>query len=276
LEVVLTTILNCIALVLLCFFGFEAVAAPVCPNGPIVVGVQEVGILFHEGVGLDKDVIDELQRRSKCEFSLKTMPRVRIFIELEAGLIDMTTSVMETPERLKFLWVFNYFQTEFYAVGLQKNAKVFRTIEDFVANPDAPKLGVVRGFAYGSVLDALVARLAAKKRLEEVGQIELLFKMLAADRMPAILASPMAYRKILADEGLEDQVVIVDWDTEGDASPRGLAFSKKIFSEQSAKEWGLLVEAMNRDGTMKRLIGKYLSKQETQDALLKSVKPLAH
>jgi len=260
-----------IANLVFCGSGLGAIAAPACPPVPMVVGIQEVGVLYQAGVGLDKDVIDELQSRSKCKFTLVSMPRARIFAELEAGRIDMTTSVMGTPERLNYLWIFNYFQTEFYAVGLQKSAKVFRTGEEFISNPEAPKLGVVRGFSYGPVLNALVARLAAEKRVEEVSSIELLFKMLAADRMPVILASPMAYRKILADEGLEDKVAIVDWDNANGASPRGLAFSKKIFSEQSAKDWGLVVDAMCRDGTMKRLIGKYLNKRETQDAIFRPV-----
>jgi polar amino acid transport system substrate-binding protein len=256
------------AFVILMLTCGPVIASPKCTSKPFVVGIQEVGLLYSNGVGLDKDVIDELQKRSNCEFVLETMPRNRIFSELEAGRIDMTTSVLPTPERLNFLWIYNYMHTEFYAIGLKKNAANFNSMAQFDRNTES-KVGVVRGFSYGPILDEEVAKLAANGRVVEVSKIEILFKMLAAERMSVILATPMAYRKYLADEKMENDVAIVDWDLKTDARPRGLALSKKNFSEPAALEWGGLIKAMNQDGTMKRLISKYLNKQETLSSLYK-------
>jgi polar amino acid transport system substrate-binding protein len=180
----------------------------------------------------------------------------------------MTTSVFPTPERLKSMWIYNYMQTKFYALGRTKYAMYFTSMQYFEQIGDQ-KIGVVRGMSFGPVLDEEVAKLAVKGRVVEVSQMENLFKMLAAHRMTVILASPMAYRKYLFDEGIEDGVTIVDWDLKTNARPRGLALSKTIFSEKYASEWGALINAMNHDGTMKLLIGKYLNKQETLDAIYK-------
>jgi polar amino acid transport system substrate-binding protein len=189
-------------------------------------------------------------------------------MELEAGRLDMTTSVLPTPERLKSMWIYNYMQTKFYALGRSKYAMYFTSMQYFDQIGDQ-KIGVVRGMSFGPVLYEEIAKLTAKGRVVEVSKMEYLFKMLAAQRMTVILASPMAYRKYLFDEGIEDDVTIVDWDLKTNARPRGLALSKTIFSEQSASEWGSLIDSINKDGTMKRLIGRYLNKQETLDAVYK-------
>jgi polar amino acid transport system substrate-binding protein len=146
-------------------------AVPVCPPKPIVVGIQEIGLLYSDGVGLDSDVIEELKKRSKCEFALVIMPRNRIFMELEAGRLDMTTSVLPTPERLESMWIYGYMQTKFYALGLKKYAMYFTSMQYF-DQIGVQKIGVVRGISYGPVLDNEVAKWAAKGRVVEVSQME--------------------------------------------------------------------------------------------------------
>ena len=47
----------------------EKAAAPTCPSRPIVVGLYDFGNFYRAGAGLDKDVAEELRKRSGCRFS---------------------------------------------------------------------------------------------------------------------------------------------------------------------------------------------------------------
>jgi polar amino acid transport system substrate-binding protein len=246
-----------------------ATALPVCPAKPIKAALYEVGLYYKKGVGLDQDVVDELQRRSGCVFQVVVMPRARIFKEMEAGRIDVTTSVLETPERDKSMWIANYIQLRYYAiVGAGVPADV-HTMDDFLKSPTKLQWSVVRSFAYGPYFDPLLKKLAGTGRVHEVTDSALSYKMLAANRIAGTLATPMVYHGDLAEHGLTDKVRVEIWDAHMKPIPRGVGFSRQVFSQEQADEWARIVDAMNRDGTMKKLIAKYLPPQEAADAVMK-------
>ena len=80
-----------------------SVDKPDCP-APISVGYYDAGVMFDEstGHGVDRDVIDELAKRSGCQFSHQAYPRVRIWQMIEHDKLDMTVSGIPTPERERF------------------------------------------------------------------------------------------------------------------------------------------------------------------------------
>ena len=88
-------------------------------------------------------------------------------------------------------------------------------------------------------------------------------------RVAGTLATPMVYHGDLAEHGLVGKVRVEIWDRHMKPIPRGVGFSRQSFSETQAAEWAKLVDTMNRDGTMKRLIAKYLPPQEAADAVFK-------
>jgi polar amino acid transport system substrate-binding protein len=62
-------------------------------------------------VGIDKDLIEEIGRRSGCRFSQESDARARIWIRLAEGSLDMSVSGIPTPERDQFARFIIYFQT---------------------------------------------------------------------------------------------------------------------------------------------------------------------
>lgn len=244
-----------------------ASAAP-CPDRPIKLAFFEAPTLYSNGKGLDKDFVDELQARSKCRFETEVMPRARVWKELEEGRLDMTTSVLPTAERGQTLWLINYFQLRNYLILSKAQAGQFKSLDDFLAAPKNIVFGQVRGYQHGAALDAWISKLAAQERVHSVNKTEVLYKLLQLERISAIAGAPMIYKAKLQEYELNDKVVIVDWGGPSASSPRGLGLSKRSFSEVQVREWQTIIESMQRDGTMRRLIGKYLDAKETEAMLL--------
>jgi len=132
------------------------------------------------------------------------MPRVRFWKELENGQLDMTTSVLPTPEREQSMWVLNYFQLRSYVILSRPQAGHIKSLEEFLTAPKPLIFGRVRGYKHGAALDAWIGQ------LEEQGRVQ-----------------------------------------------------------AQSREWQSLIDGMQRDGTMRRLIGKYMDAKETEAMLLK-------
>src|SRR5690349_6045058 len=82
----------------------QKAGAPECPARPIVVGLYEFGNFYRAGAGLDKDMAEELHKRSGCNFSYKVLQRRAIWPAMQSGSVDMTLSAAPTPERTVFAW----------------------------------------------------------------------------------------------------------------------------------------------------------------------------
>lgn len=112
-------------------------AQPRCPPA-ISIGLHEFGLFFHKNKGIDADLVQELARRSRCEFNIQVLIRAQIWPALQHGKLMMSVSGLQTPEREQFV----YFSEPYL---IQKNMAVLPAAiaaqypepKDFLA---APKL----------------------------------------------------------------------------------------------------------------------------------------
>ena len=85
-----------------CLAGSAAAAS--C--GPYTVAMYQHGALYYRSgeqwAGIDKDIVDELARRTGCELRMTRDSRIRIWTMLKEGTLDMTMSGISTPEREGF------------------------------------------------------------------------------------------------------------------------------------------------------------------------------
>src|SRR6185295_15869511 len=119
------------------------------------LGLHEHGLLYSSqtGEGIDKDIADELVRRSGCKFSIALMPRARIWQLIESGALDFSLSGITNEARERFAAFGWYFSNKYYLL-VRKDAGVQRLAE-FEHNP-ALKLGVIRSFRYSANANKLV------------------------------------------------------------------------------------------------------------------------
>lgn len=244
-----------------------ALAGPACPKQPIQLAFYEYAPFYHQGAGLDADVVEELKRRSGCAFSTSLMPRARIWKLLEAGNLDMTVSGIEIPTRNRFAYFYHYIlQKNFALISDQVPADV-HSLQDFITKTDLT-WGVVRNFSYGEFYDAQLAELRRQNRLHDLPTQMANFRLLKAGRIAGMLAVPMIYNELMPELRAAGNLRIADWAPEEMPVHGGLVLARARFKPAEAREWGLLVESMNRDGTMLKLLQKYLSPKDAQQTLV--------
>lgn len=242
-------------------------AAPACPARPIVVGLYEFGNFYHAGVGLDKDLADELARRSGCKFVSKVLQRRAIWTGMQAGTVDMTFSAAATPERQVFSWAAPYVWVKNMLILRRDAGQNVNSMADFIAAPEL-KLGVGRGFAAGPAYEDFVTRLRNIGRVEDVDDGDRLYAMFKAGRFQAVLAPKLVYAYYLKDEIMAGAIRVEDWSSNRQHGLAHLMMGKKLFSAEDARRWGDMLKTMNTDGTMARLLARYVDKDEAAKMLM--------
>lgn len=234
------------------------------PDNTLSVAFYESGFLYSEGTGIDPDVLDELRKRGGYHFIYREQPRARTWKALQDGVLAMATSAVRTPERDAYLYFIPYHAQKNMALTVRED---LNSPADLIADPMA-RIAIVRGFQHGEIYDEVVEELTRRHRVVAVPNARNLFLMLdAGNRVEAVFAPPVIYRKELHKLELKYKVRIMDWSVKIPPTPLHLALSKKHFSEQDYRRMAAIVQDMREDGTLRRLIGLYLSGAELESAL---------
>lgn len=248
-------------------FPATGAAGPVdCGSRPIRLAFYEYGYLYDQDRGIDRDVVDELVRRTGCAFEFQVMPRARIWADLAAGTLDMSVSGIQTAERDRFAWFAPYLSMKNYALVHASLAAQVRHAEDFLAQPELT-FGVVRAFRHGAEQDRWLDRLRRAGRVQESPDVETLFRKLAQGRVDALFSQPPVYRKYLLDQNLRDTVAILDWTPGEQGVPHGLILARSRFSEAEAGRWRSVLKQMRDDGSLKRIFSRYLPPADVERLL---------
>lgn len=232
--------------------GAQTPPAPACER-PLSLALHDHGLLYSAdtGEGIDRDIADELQRRSGCRFHVSLLPRARIWQLIESGALHFSLSGISNPAREKFAAFAWYFSNKYYLL-VRRDAQVAK-LEEFERSEQL-KLGVIRGFRYSESANRLVDRLDAQQRLVLSAGLPALFAALQDGQVQGMIIEPFDY-PTLQSERLRALTQIVEF---GDPPvPHGLIMSRAALSEAEQARWRALVEGMRRDGTVQRIFEKY-------------------
>ncbi|SFF92437.1 polar amino acid transport system substrate-binding protein [Duganella sp. CF458] len=239
----------------------EKIAAPTCPSRPIVVGLYEFGNFYRAGTGLDKDVAEQLRKRSGCRFTYKVLQRRAIWPAMQSGGVDMTLSAAATPERTVFAWAEPYMWLKNMVILRADSGVSVHSMADFIADPGM-RLGFGRGYAAGPAYEDFVTQLRNIGRVEDVDDGDRLYALFKGGRFQALLAPKLAYGGYLKDEIIAGAVRVEDWAGSRPRGPANLLMAKKLFSVEDARRWAGLMKEMRADGTLQRLIAQYVGQDE--------------
>lgn len=241
--------------------------APVCP-APITFALYENGYLYEttSNSGIDKEVAEELSKRSGCRFEFSVKPRARIWAELENSDLMMTGSGIQTDKRDGFAWFVRYMALKNYVV--LKQSLDTKTAAQFATRPDL-LWGAVRSYKHGTKADEFLEQMRQSSRVVEEADLKSMFQRFTTpNRTSAILAPPPGYAKYLKEMNFTSRVRIEDWFPEDQPIPHGLVFSKKFFSAAEMKKWRAIINQMRTDGTLKAIYRKYLGEVDAERMLL--------
>ncbi|MFZ6655133.1 substrate-binding periplasmic protein [Undibacterium sp. TJN19] len=229
------------------------------PCGSINLAYYEDGNLFYglgNGMyaGIDKDVIEELGRRSGCQFKTSVESRIRIWTRLSENVLDMSVSGIATPEREKFAHFIPYFATRNYAILHKKLPAAAKTMDGFLADPSL-KVAIVKGFRHGTAYDAWLDKLRAQNRVYEVADFNTVTRLFAAHRVAAMLALPTGWLPLQKQKDIWNQMLIRDW-SPNDRTVFSLIVSKERVSKAVVDLLEKHVREMREDGSMERLFAQ--------------------
>jgi len=257
------------AAVLAAFLMNTAAAAHADPAAygcakPIRLSYYEFGNLYHQGVGIDPDVIAELAKRTGCHFQSDSQPRAEIWKQLAAGTLDMTNSGIRTDPRRKFAYFIPYLGWKNILVASAAVAARETSIDDIVADR-AVKIGVVGGYALGPYYDFRLQPIAETRVILYRDQ-DAIYAALRKGEVQAIVSPGINYDFYFRSK--EDRAAFVRIDVpDAPVIPHNMIFSVKRFSDVEINNWQRLFDAMRSDGTLARIYHDHLP-AETADAIL--------
>lgn len=257
--------------------GLMGVMGAVAHAGPVSCGTKPIRLAFYEfgyfyftdspqARGIDKDIVDELIKRSGCAFEIQVLARARIWADLASGDLGMSVSGIQSPERDQFAWFAPYLSMKNYVVMPVAVASQAPTMALFLQHPTL-QFGAVRAFKHGATQDKWLDTLRALQRVQDSANAETLFKKLKDARIDALFAQPPVYRKYIQDGSLQKDVVVLDWTPTEKGVVHGLILAKSRFSESEARQWKALVATLRSDGTLRRIYSRYLSPSEVTTLL---------
>lgn len=220
---------------------------------PRTLALHEHGLLYDRqtGEGIDKDIADELSRRSGCRLNLVVMPRARIWQLIESGGLDFSLSGISNPQREQFAAFAWYFSNPYYLL-VRRDSGIQR-VDDFARNP-ALRLGAIRGFRYSPHANRMVDTLDADLRVSYATGLAPLYETLLANRIQGMIIEPFDY-PALESARIREQTTILAFDDP--AVPHGLIMSRQAVSATEQQRWRALVAQMRADGTVERIFDKY-------------------
>ena len=148
-----------------------------------------------------------------------------------------------------------------YALVQKNVATQVKQAEDFLGNKSL-QFGVVRAFKHGEMQDHWLDQLRQQQRVQESADVETVFRKLKEQRVDAMFSQPPAYRRNIAELGMQNDVVVQDWTPGEKGVPLGLIMSRRRFSDADVARWQALLNAMRADGTLKQIFTKYLPPDE--------------
>ncbi|HYP31289.1 MAG TPA: transporter substrate-binding domain-containing protein [Burkholderiaceae bacterium] len=222
---------------------------------PLTLGLHEHGLLYtsQTGEGIDKDIADEMSRRSGCHLALTMLPRARIWQLIEAGALDFTLSGIANAQRDRFA-AFAWYVSNKYYLLVRRDADV-RSVADF-RRKRGLRVGLIRSFRYGEQANAFVDALEEQERVTYAGSLDPLYTILLDDGIQAMIVEPFDF-PVISGAQIQAQTTILEF---GDAAvPHGLVMSRKSLSAAQQQAWRDVIQSMRGDGTIRRIFEKYFS-----------------
>lgn len=226
--------------------------------GPYRVAFYEYGVLYHRDAdgqyrGIDKDVIEELARRTGCRFETRLESRARIWALLTSGGVDITVSAVMNPERGRIVELVPYVQSR--RVVLLQDRSVPSTPEAFLQD-EQRRLLKVRAARDGPRMEAVLARLQQRGRIVEAPDQPTAVRAFKAGRADALLigvASLAWLRQLDADLNAYEAVV---W-APAERVVGALAMSRERVGEADRAQLREALLAMRRDGSLDTILRRH-------------------
>lgn len=241
--------------------------------GPYHLAYYEFGSLYYRQndgkfTGIDKDIVEELARRSGCVFETSLDSRVRIWSQLTEGTLDISTSGAITAEREKSFSFIPYFVSRNYLLVNHQLAKRIHSLKGFSADPTL-RLAVVKSYKHGTMFDVWIDQLRAQKRVDEYADADVVARVFAAGRADAFLSQPVTWGPLLEKAGITDKVRMLDV-VPSENFAAGLVLAKGKVRPDDEMRLRKAMRSMLTDGTAEQIYERYVQEKVAHSLIYRS------
>jgi polar amino acid transport system substrate-binding protein len=231
----------------------------------IRVAFFEFGVLYRSSTnnGIDPNLLDEIHKRTGCEFERVVLPRNRIWAELENGSLDLATGAIPTPERKAYGFLLPYLKTRNLVLIRKSLASQVLTVGDLERS--SLRVGVIRGFRHEAIYDEIISRLTQIDRVVKAADVPECLRLFDKGVVDVIFSQPIVFRQYLSRDYLASNVTFRDWAPKEDISIGALILSRKSFTSEQARKWDALIVKLQKDGTLLKIFETFMSRSQARD-----------
>jgi polar amino acid transport system substrate-binding protein len=232
---------------------------------PVKVALFEFGVLYRASTddGIDKQLLDEIGKRTGCEFQRVVLPRNRIWAELQYGSLDLATGAIPTPERAAYGFLLPYMKSRNLVLVRKSLASQIQSLSDLERSK--ARVGVVRGFRHEAAYDQLIASLTQRNQVVSAADVSEDFRLFDRGIVDIILSQPIVFGQYLSQDYLASNVTFRDFAPKNEISIGALILSRKSFTSDQARRWDALIVRLQKDGTLLRIYQNFLASSQATD-----------
>ena len=239
--------------------------AAVLACGPYRVAFYEYAVLYQRGAdgqyrGIDKDLIDELARRSGCRFETVLESRARTWALMASGGVDITVSAVINAERDHLFELLPYVQSR-RAVLLHDPA-VPGSPEAFL-NDARRRVLKVRAARDGPQMEALLAPLRERGRIVEAPDQPSAIRAFKAGRADGLLIGVASLAQLRQQDPDFNGYEAVFW-APSERVVGALALSRERVGEADRARLRETLLAMRRDGGLDTILRRHVGDKLAQ------------
>ncbi|MEL0636769.1 transporter substrate-binding domain-containing protein [Marinomonas sp. TI.3.20] len=231
-----------------------------CDSGVISVGVTQSGVMYHDGHGIDPDLLTLLSKITHCEFQLIPISRVDAFKLVERGEIDLVPSVTREPLRESFAWFIPYYEIKFLLLTNANRLPLVENLEQLKKTQGA-SIAKAQGSGYGTYFNYHLSEMASLGMVRRYADYGETVKALLNKEVDAILSVPQVYRFFFA-EGKEPFPINIMDVSPATPTTVSLMLGKRRFSSPQVANWLRVIENLRLDGRLQSIMENYVSSDE--------------
>lgn len=208
--------------------------------------------------GVDLELMKLLGREIGCTVTFKQLPWTRHLLELEAGLVDVATSVRKNPEREGYGWFSDPYRENRVAIYVRRGEAGRYTLDSLAAIAKTGfKLGIVDGYYYGAEFEALLKDPAFARQVESTVDNATNIRKLIYGRLDGVLAEDLDVlqaeaRALGLYERLESYPLAIP------GSQFHLLFSKKSVAPATVAAVNASLAGIKADGRLQQLLERFI------------------
>lgn len=234
---------------------------PALACGPYSLGFYEYRALYYRGPdgqwqGIDKELVNELARRTACRFETRLESRVRIWTQMAAGKLDITVSAMPTPAREQLAELLPYIESHQFVLMRPELAEQLGSAASFLRAPERRVL-VVRGYVHTPTLQAWVEELRALGRVIEAPDQASAMRAFKAGRGDALILGANSLAAARRDDRAFARYAALSFAPQ-ERSIGALALSRERVAEADRALLRQALQQMQGDGSLAAIKRRHL------------------